>query len=400
MKLVAKIYPYIFALFCASIPFTDLARALPNILLCVLIVLAPFVFYAKDFQTIKKPFFFTIALSFFILLITIVFNRWDDLKIIERFFYIPLILILATLSKNVNQNIFAFVLGAFVLLILSVFNLTNEYMQQGELILNTGGQVDELLLGARPYVSFIYLISAYACFYLTTKVRQKKYKIWLIITGIIFIGFIFLIASRISMLSLFFSLIISTIYFIKKPKYYLYLFIGAIGLGVFTYAFSDNISKRFFVETDSNVRLAFEPRYHIWECASTLLLTDTKTTLFGRGFYGTEQALVDCYSHRKKFLSEDQKQWFVRSRFNTHNQYLDLVLSLGIFSFFFFVILLGWLAIKSLRNYCTLNFVLFVAFFLFTENMLIRQLGLMLIGMLVYFVLSLNATNKKSIKSV
>lgn len=395
MKLTAKIYTYILSLFCASLPFTDIAKALPNILLCVLVLLTPFIFLKEKFQTIKKPLLIILTLLLFIISITVVLGRWEDLKIIERLFYLPLILVLTSQSQNIRQHLLAFVLSAATLLTLSGFNLITEYLREGELILNTGGKVDELLLGARPYVSFMYLISAYACFYLSS-ISQKKHKLSLVCLGIIFIGFIFLIASRISILSLIFSLIFSTIYFFRKPKYHLNLFIGVFGLGTLLFIFSDTIGKRFFVNVETATRLASEPRYHIWECASSELTTDAKTWLFGKGFYGTEEALVNCYSSRDRFLSEDQQQWFVNSRFNTHNQYIDLLLSTGVISLVIFIFFLAWLGVKSLKNYYALNFMLFTLLFLFTENLLVRQIGLLLISIVFYFVLQISSkTNLK-----
>lgn len=395
MKIIAKIYPYIFALFCASIPFTTLAKALPNILLCVLVVLAPFVFSKENFQTIKKPFFVIIGFVFFVLFITIFLGRWEDVKTIERLFYLPVILVLASLSKqNIRQHILAFVISAVTLLVLSGVNMIIEYIRVGKLIIDTGGRVDELLLGSRPYVSFIYLVAAYLCFYLSTITVKRSYRLLLMLLGIIFIGFIFLIASRISIVSIVFSLVLSAIYFVRKPKYYLYLFCGIIGLGIFLFAFSDNINKRFFMSEETAVRLASEPRYHIWECALESP-TDTKKTLFGRGFYGTEQALVDCYSKREKFLSDDQQRWFVNARFNTHNQYLDIYLSMGIFVFLYLLASLLLLWMFAWKNYHALNIVMFLSFFLFTENLFSRQLGVMLVSVVLYLVFNLHKKSRE-----
>ena len=55
--LLSAIYPYIYLLLFFTIPFDDYVRALPNILLVVLVLAFPFVVKKEDFEKIKPILF-------------------------------------------------------------------------------------------------------------------------------------------------------------------------------------------------------------------------------------------------------------------------------------------------------------------------------------------------------
>jgi len=56
--LLSSIYPYAFAALFLILPFDEYVRALPNILMILLVVAFPYVIEKEDFSRIKKtPFF-------------------------------------------------------------------------------------------------------------------------------------------------------------------------------------------------------------------------------------------------------------------------------------------------------------------------------------------------------
>src|SRR5690606_19103798 len=119
MKIVDKIYSYLFLLFCFIIPFEHSAKALPNIILLLLVAIYPFHNLKANIKMIRKD---LIAIFLFIAVIvanSLIFQRWEDFSIIVRLFYIPMILILSSPIKNIKPCLTAFVAGTFTLFSIS-----------------------------------------------------------------------------------------------------------------------------------------------------------------------------------------------------------------------------------------------------------------------------------------
>src|SRR5690606_33030693 len=90
------------------------------------------------------------------------------------------------------------------------------------------------------------------------------------------------------------------------------------------------LSKRFFIGDEKVNFITAEPRYYIWDCAYTIMSDNPKEIVFGKGYYQTENDLALCYQQKENYLDAEHKQWFIDSKFNTHNQFLDFYLSQGI----------------------------------------------------------------------
>src|SRR5690554_266589 len=119
MKHIERIYPYLFAIFCFVIPFEHSARALPNILLLLLVVFFPYQNLKKSIKGYKKELIYSFLLIGIITINTLLFQRWEDFSLIQRLLYIPLVLILFSPVKNIKSSLLAFILGSFSLLSIS-----------------------------------------------------------------------------------------------------------------------------------------------------------------------------------------------------------------------------------------------------------------------------------------
>ncbi|MFA7444682.1 MAG: O-antigen ligase family protein [Flavobacteriaceae bacterium] len=397
MSAIRKIYPYFFALFCASFPFTDLAKAIPNILMGVLGVLFFFVVRKEDFQKLQLK-----SLYLFGLLILIggfsmiIFQRWEDMSFIVRLLNIVVIILLSLPVKNYTISIKSFILSSLVLLILSSIKLLLYAKDSDSFSFTFGAHINDLLLGERPYLGMLYITSACLCWFLAEKTSGNFRYLWYALSPV-FVGFVFVISARMALISLFSIVLVNLFYSKKRQKPVMVLMGGIIILGVILFSLNENIKKRFFISnTDYTVteKLAFEPRYHIWECAFGLE-QNTTSFLFGKGFKQTEDELVSCYKTREKFHTEDQKQWFVTKKFNTHNQYLGVYYSMGILGLLSLLGFLFFSFTESKKNYYSTALLLLITLFLVTENLFYRQIGIMYIGLLLGFVLKLN-TDKRS----
>lgn len=397
MNSIQKIYSYVFALFCASFPFTDLAKAIPNILVGVLGVLFFFVIRKEDFQKLRLKSIYLFGLMIFIGVFSmVIFQRWDDMSFMVRLLNIVVIILLSLPVKNYIISIKTFVLSSLALLIISSINLLLYAKDSDSFSFTFGAHINDLLLGERPYLGMLYITSACLCWFLTEKASRKIKLLWYAVS-LVFIGFVFVISARMALISLFVIIIINLFYHKKRLKPALTLMGGIIILGVLLFSLNENFKKRFFISNRNYTiteKFAFEPRYHIWECTLSLE-HNTTSLLFGKGFQQTEDELVNCYETREKFYTDDQKQWFITKKFNTHNQYLGVYISMGIFAL---MSLLGFLIfglIESRKNYYSTALLLLMALFLVTENLFYRQIGIMYMGLLLAFILKLNADKRR-----
>src|SRR5690606_28224214 len=202
MKNDEKIYNYLFAIFCLTIPFQHFAKVLPNILLILLTIFFPYRQIKKSVSRFKKELIYSFLFIGIITINTLLFQRWEDFNMIFRLLYIPLIIILFSPIKNPKYSLNAFVLGVFLLCCLSAFLITINMIKDSSFAIANGEGVNDLLFGHRPYLGFMYLMATFFSFYLAINSTQKILRILYIFAGIIFMTYIILIAARLSALSL------------------------------------------------------------------------------------------------------------------------------------------------------------------------------------------------------
>jgi hypothetical protein len=135
-----------------------------------------------------------------------------------------------------------------------------------------------------------------------------------------------------------------------------------------------------------------EPRFLIWKYSFELLKETNLTT--GNGFAKTTEKLVEKYTN---ITQEKKRNWFIEKEFNTHNQYLDILLSQGILGAFVFLIFLVQ-AFKLAKDSKT-NLLLLISMLIYMTvyNNFHRLIGVYLFSLILIFIL-LNQDEKKSIK--
>lgn len=386
MKQSNTLYNYIFILLCFVIPISGLAKAVPNILIIALVVLFPFHSLRNSIKSIKKELLYLLAFILIIVLNTLFFSRFEDMSIISRLFFIPLLLVLASPVKNFKTCLSSFVIGAFSILLMSSIQMGLTSLESKVELVN-GAKISELLMGERPYLGFIYLISACFSVYLGINSNHKYLRILYISLTALFVAFIFIIAARVAAFSVLLTIILAVFYFIKKIKNKFVLLIVFPFFGLLMYGLSGNIIKRFYIGDEYSNFITSEPRYYIWDCVYQTTPKSISVFLFGKGYYTTENELTECYIAKDNFLDAEHKQWFVDSGFNTHNQFFDVFLSQGIFALILFCFFFLYLVFISRKNFFMLSLVLFLFLFFVVENVLMRQLGCMLVGFVCFFIL-------------
>lgn len=385
-----KLYSYLYALLFSVIPFTEHIQAVPNIILAILIITFPFFVKSSDWKVLRSPVFFSLFILIIVVLTGIIINnRFEDFNFFTKILIIPFLLIVSIPIKNYRLPFYAFLMGSGSLLTMSLFNLTKHYLMYQGIKMDVGSEVNLLLMGERPYLGFIYLISFVCCVYLIKSEKNKLIKNILLFASIVFCLFILFIAARLSILSL--MLILgSVIFFTQKKKRTFFISLGLISaLGIFAFL-NPNFINRFtagFKQTEISIDkiISMEPRSHIWECSASIgNLNDV--SFLGYGYRNTIDKLTECYSNRDKFENEHHKAYFVESRFNTHNQFLNFYLSNGIMGLLAFLFFFMMLFKFNYSNYSTFSFVLALFLFCCLENVLSRQLGAMLFGVVISFL--------------
>jgi O-antigen ligase len=383
-----NIYTYLFALFCAAIPFTDTSKAIPNILMGVLAGLFFFVVKKEDFQKLKTKSFYLLGLMTLIgVFSVIIFQRWFDLSFISRLMTLIGIIIISLPIKNYILPIKAFVISSFSLLVISSANLIVYVNDSDSFDFTLGGHINTLLLGERPYLGILYVASASLCWFLANKTSGIFRILWFF-TSFCFITFVVVISARMALISLFILLCWTILYYRKNLKTILIPIVGVLVVLLILISSNENVKNRFFVSANKEFvlseKLVHEPRYHIWKC--TLGLDHNTTSLFfGKGFQQMEKELVNCYESRDDFYSEDQKQWFIERKFNTHNQYLGVYYCMGVVAFVLFIGFLFFALTESKKSYYATALTLLLVLFSVTENLIHRQIGITYMAITLIF---------------
>jgi O-antigen ligase len=349
----------------------------------------------SDWKKINNHFYFTLFLLVLIIFIqSMLVGRWEDFKFIKRLFLIIIILVYSIPIKKNLAPMLSFILGSLILLFCSSINLVLFFWLSGKIDMTTGDQVASILLGDRPYISYAYVLSFCLCLYMSSIVGKTKFLFYG--AALIFFIFIFIISARISLISLGLIILYYVFYTKNIKRVGLIIFI----LGVFSglmFTFSDSLKKRFFISSNEYTLeqiVKFEPRYYIWNCSYSLLI-ENKAYLMGLGFDSLNKQLEACYSNSTDFMNKEQQDYFVRSKFNTHNQFLNFMLSTGILSLLLFIVFfISWFKMGYNNYYLSiLVFVLFL--FCLAENILSRQMGVELFALTLVFSNMISVSEKK-----
>lgn len=219
-------------------------------------------------------------------------------------------------------------------------------------------------------IAVIFLIKQFA----NSASRITKFSV----SALLFILFValFFLSSRTVIISL--LIVISVVFpwfFIKNRKRYLIatliLFAGLIAVG----SQSNYIKKRFSSELAgdliSNKKYTLndpEPRILRWRCAIEII---NKKPVFGHGTGEEIGLLKEQYLQKKMMLSYSEA-------FNTHNQYLAVLIKNGIVGLIAFLAMLVYffrLAIKA-KDFLYFSFLTILAIGLFTENIIDANKGI------------------------
>lgn len=402
--LLAAIYPYVFLLLYLIIPFDTYIRALPNILLAILVLTFPFIVKKRDFRKLKSwPFAVFLALVFFLLGNSLIAGRIvEDFNIIKKILiaiglvvlYIPVIED-STAGPRTEKINSAIIFSSLAAIVYSVYNFVLITHVDGNFALGESPQVIEALLIDRLYLG---LLSTFSILISLRSIKKTYHPNNTYHLANIFINalFILFMASKIAMVSLLLLILIRQFY--GKRKIW--------KLGIATISVVAIVGLFFLIRGYSNKQLetdnlpqfttellessmTYELRSVVWHCASNIIGNDG-ISWTGDGFLATEDKLLDCYSN--SISNAKKRNTFIAEKYNTHNQFLDFYLSAGLIALLLFLVFIA-VSFISVRNRF-LPTALLTLFILYcsVENVFHRQIGAYYIG----FILIVLLTSAKS----
>lgn len=404
MEKLNKIYTILFSIFFATIPITEHIQAIPNILMLALIAFFLFVVKRDDWKKLDLKIMIALLILIFIVLLGYFGNkRWEDFSFLKKLFIVPVIYILSIPIKNHRKPIYFFLFGSFSLLLGSLIKLSNYYLTNGKLNLDVGSEVNLLLLGERPFLGVIYLTSFCISIYSISQFKNKKIKFGLAVLSVLFCGFILFISARLSIVTLL-LITLSTLFYMKNKRKAILLSSTGLVLLVIAGFLNPNFISRLTAgfeqdKFDFQKIIQLEPRTHIWQCSADIIKSG-EVGFTGMGFRNTVIHLENCFATHDGFFNEGQREFFLESKFNTHNQFLGFYIGSGIFSLLAFIALFIILFQSNYRNQFAFSLVLIIFFFCVFENVFNRQLGVMLFGVVIYILSAVNShKNQKSISA-
>jgi len=183
----------------------------------------------------------------------------------------------------------------------------------------------------------------------------------------------FIFSKQVSKKIIFGSAIIVILIFILLPKH--------------NNRFGELLKKESFEQIDMNNSTSI--RFYILKCSIKMML---EKPFFGHGLGDVQKELDFRYNINEEMLPS--------GKYNSHNQYLFVLLSTGVIGFIFFLLFLYYIfniAIKNQDYFLLSILILFSISFLF-ENILSRQSGVILFSFLVNFlVLKYFVLNKENL---
>jgi O-antigen ligase len=365
--------------------------------------------FKAKWQLLKERKYLLWMFLFFVMVVISVFlssNFHKGLRYLDPrlpLAYFPLSVGLLRLRKEVKDKIllgFAW-LTTFIMLICLCWSLTrSEFFKKPEFLYNDS--FTGILKQQSIYISLLVNLSIYIFTY-HILYQRGRYRGWMIFAVVFLFATNYLLASRNLMLVLYlFTLGLAFYYIFKKKKYFegATLVLGLL-LGVFVIfkffpktfnrykelAYTQFDYKNMGKESHYNMEVTKNQwnganfRMAAWRCGWELFLS---SPLKGVDIGDKKDALMDKYR-------EKDFQFALKTQKNVHNNYLDILYSMGLIGLSIFLI--GWVILPLIyanryKDWLSILIILTFAMAWVTEIYFDRSLGGMLTGFFIPFLLT------------
>lgn len=184
-------------------------------------------------------------------------------------------------------------------------------------------------------------------------------------------------------------------FLINKPKMWSFFASGLVtvtALIMFSPSMNQKFSELLVLKDQSDRTIqSLEIRDIINECSFEIM---PNAGLLGYGIGDGKSALLDCF--------KDKNSTLFNASYNTHNQYLSIVLNVGFIGLLLFLFTIGIHTVISLNKggYLAVAVTLFFAVWMLAENILERQDGVMYLSLFLNALYILNFYSGKPKKMV
>ncbi|MCB0464685.1 MAG: O-antigen ligase family protein [Aequorivita sp.] len=404
--LLSAIYPYAFLLLYLIIPFDNYIRALPNILLAILVIAFPFIVKKDDFKKLKSlPISIFLLLFAYLCIDSFIGGRLpEDYNIIKKVLIAVGLAILYIPVADVKKINSAIIFSALAAIVFSIYNFVLITDATGSFALGESPQVVESLLIDRLYLG---LLSTFSILISFQAIQKKYHPINNYYLANIFVNvlFIILIASKIAIISLFVLLLIRQFYGQRKIwKAIIAIFAIAALAGLFLIIKNEKAIQYKQAENQQNPpafienSMTYELRAVVWECAQNVI-NNEGFSLTGMGFDATKDKLVSCYE--TQISNQKKKEKFVSERYNTHNQFLDFYMSAGFIALLLFLAFIVFSFISSRKQFFPTAMLAMLLMYCLVENLFHRQIGAYYVGfILIVLMTSAKTSENNNIKRI
>jgi O-antigen ligase len=333
---------------------------------------------------------FPLLLFLLYIFFNVLFSEYlsDGFKKLERMLIIPVsILILPSFSK-IKMRSFGFILIFSTLaatlyshtIVIIKFISNNEQTYKAFFNLNYSYKSLGNTINLHPTYYSLYILTAIILifYYLREKSNFIFLKILMLISLIYLSFFLIQLSSRISIAALYLIIMFNIIYYIIQKKAYLkgvlliisfhlLSFLLIMNIGVTKYRFQHLLGFTYYTGytvNDGNHKI------DLWSAA----INANENFLFGNGMANIQNSL------NKEYLKRGLKKE-LRENYNSHNQYIQYYVGLGVIGLLLFIFILfyyGRLFIKT-KNILGFQYVLVVSLISFTECLWDRHNGLVFI---------------------
>jgi O-antigen ligase len=395
--LLASIYPYAFLLLYLIIPFDEYIRALPNILLGILVVVFPLIVRKEDFRKlVKKPTLLLLGFFIFLVLISLLNGRLEeDFNILKKILIAVGLVLLYIPVQDFNKIDKAIMVSALAAMI---FSLINVFLVNDISSFEITNPIDILLVD-RLYLGLLSVLSILIS-YKSIRLGFHPNNQFYLVNIILNIGFIFIIGSKVALGILCVLLLLRQFYGPKK-KFRVLVSIGVLALvSIISLSTNDNLIEKYIYGSESDLEAKYhEPSLHmdfrtiIWNCACDMAISEG-SNIFGIGFKKTNKNLAACYD--QTIEDSKTKVWFKENGFNTHNQFIDFYLSSGLIAFVLFIGIFLTLLIQYRKQFFPVALIVTILLFGMTESFFHRQIGAYYFGFVMIVLLSNNTLLQRS----
>lgn len=375
----------------------------------ILLLLSIFYFFISkphklDFKT------FIINSSLYLILLLSLFyteNLTNAIKMLTETrlaaIIFPIIFLLLSQNKEIYKEetvlkikkIFTFSTFIFcVLFFISLPFKTQEadpFFQFPSVFYFRNGLMEIPLIGVEPIYGSVY-IGISIIFVVTDIIKTRKRNLFQMISLGVFLTILFLLSSKMTILALILLILVSTFLSqaitIKKKIIYT-LVIASLSVSFLKIPTIEQRTKELFKKetyleykrhNSTSIRLS------ILRCGLNI---SGNNLFFGVGMGDVENELIDCY----ETISYD----LVQRKYNSHNQYLSILIGTGLFGLLVFLVFLVYNLMLSYKfnKKATFLIIVFYTINMLSENLLERQNGIILFFFFIcYFTQSIVVQNK------